>query len=406
METEITVEYTPVYDDLYKSKNPIKALEGGSRSSKTWSIIQYLIFFVCLQRTGLRITVTREKLTWLKGTVLKDFEEITKRYEVDVTPEINPRRAEQEYIINGNEWSFIGLDEEQKLFGRKQDITWVNEAISDNVVTGFSASQFNQLEIRTNEMMIMDYNPKATVHWIYDKVLSRPDVDFIHSTLLKNPFLPEKIRSTIFGYEPTLENIAKGTSDESMWRIYGLGQRGDVKGLIFSKVQYVRDFPTCKWVVYGLDFGYSNDVTALVKLGLSEGKLYGQELIYETGLTNPDIVEHFKVLGITKSDEIVADSAEPKSIEEIKRMGYNIKGAVKGPGSVNYGLQALSQYPLCLTESSINWKAEQANYKWKVHANGQVLNEPIDAFNHCWDAARYGASHKIGKPTKAARFNF
>lgn len=393
----LRLKATPVFHKLAQATKPIKALEGGARSSKTWSIIQYLIT-ECYRNTGLRITITREKLTWLKATVLKDLEEITKAYNIPITPEINSRRAEQEYFINGNEWSFIGLDEEQKLFGRKQDIAWVNEAISDNPVTGMSWKSFAQLEVRTTKQIILDYNPKATIHWIYDKILSRPDVDYIHSTMLDNPFLEQKLRETILGYEPTTENIINGTADETMWRIYGQGLRGDIKGLIFQKVNYVKEFPPCRWVVYGLDFGYTNDVTSLVKIGLSQGGVYGQELLYETGLTNQDINEKFKQLGITKRDEIVADSAEPKSIEEIRRMGYNIKAAVKGPGSVNYGIQILNQQPLFITEDSINWKNEAANYKWKVHSNGQSLNEPIDAFNHCWDAARYAASHKLGKP--------
>lgn len=389
-----------VYEQLSASDKPVKVLEGGSRSSKTWSIIQYLLLNHSLCRTGIRITIVRERLTWLKATVLKDFEEITTLYNIPVYPDINLNRPDQTYKVGGAEWSFIGLDEQQKLFGRKQTIAWINEVIGDSPNTSISKQDFDQIEMRTEELMILDYNPKATVHWIYDNVVTRPDVDFIHSTMLHNPFLPDKIRRKILSYEPTEANKKAGTADETMWNIYGLGKRGDVKGLIFPNVTYVKEFPVnCRWVAYGLDFGYTNDVSALIKIGFSEGELYLDELIYEDGLTNPDLCEKMKGLGINGSSEIIADSAEPKSIAEIKRKGYKIIEAVKGAGSVKYGIDTLKSYKINITETSLNLKVEQTNYKWKLDNAGKPTNEPIDAFNHLWDAARYAASVKISKPT-------
>jgi len=392
----ITPKGTKVLGELQKTDKPVRVLEGGSRSSKTWSIIQWILFVYCVKNTGKRITITREKLTWLKSTVVKDFQEIVEMHNLPIQPEINIRRSEQDYKLWGNEISFIGIDESQKLFGRKQNITWCNEVIGEGGASDITKKQFDQLEMRTTEAMILDYNPKATEHWIYDSILTREDVFHHRSTMLDNPFLEAKIRKTILSYKPTPENRKRGTADELQWKIYGLGERADIKGLVFPDCNYVREMPEdYKWRCFGLDFGYTNDPSALIEVRLSEGQLYLREWIYETGLTNQDLANKMELLGVTPNDEIIADSAEPKSIEEIHRLGYWIKGAEKGPDSIRNGINRLKQYPLNITEDSLNLKSEKQHYRWAEDKQGKAVNKPIDNHNHAWDAIRYVALNKL-----------
>ena len=367
-------------DQSIKEGYRIHVLEGGSRSSKTWSIIQRLLLHAQMN-PNTEFTICRQKMTWLRITLLKDFEEITRIYGIPVEPEWNPNRPNQEYKILGCGFTFLGLDEPQKLHGRKQDIAWINEAMEA------SLADFDQLEMRTNDFMILDYNPSQEHHWIFERVEPREDANLFRSTQLDNPFLPEAIRKKILGYEPTEENKRRGTADETNWKIYGLGIRAQQKGLIYTNWKVVNSMPdNYKKRSIGLDFGFTNDPTAAIDLRLSEGKIWMDELLYQTGMTNPEIAR-----ALPKGIPIIADSAEPKSIEELRRLGVEVQASVKGPDSVRQGIQLMQQYELCITERSINLIRELKNYKWKIDNNGKVQNQPIDNFNHLLDAARYGA---------------
>lgn len=389
----LKIQGSKVLDKIIKAKgSKIIVLEGGSRSSKTWSIFQYFII-LALSNSGLTFRIAREKFTWVKETLLKDWQDITTAYNLPVSPTINKNRPDQTYELNGNQFIFIGLDDPQKLHGLKQDYFWINEAIEATI------KDFDQLEMRTNTQGIVDYNPSVTDHWIYDRVIPREDATFIHSTMLDNPFLPESIRKKILSYEPTELNKARGTADDTSWKIYGLGERAQIKGVILNNWRIVEVFPEpCKWIAYGQDYGFTNDPTTLLKVGLLHGELWVDELIYETDLTNDDIVRKYQQLGIGKYDEIIADSAEPKSNEEIRRKGYNIRPAVKGPDSIVAGIDILKRYRLNITSRSLNLITELKNYKWKYDSKTDThLNVPIDAFNHAIDALRYCASIKLKK---------
>jgi phage terminase large subunit len=406
----MNLEVTKVFDDFIQGITQGKTVhifEGGARSSKTYSIMQMLIL-ICFARTGkmeddltalstfyhkppFKITIARAKLTWTKATVLKDFNSIIEQYEIPITPEFNQNRAEQVYFINGSEISFIGLDEPFKLHGRSQDFIWINEAMETDW------NDVKQLLIRTNLLKIFDYNPSALDHWVYDKVGTRKDAIIYHSTLLDNDFLPEGVRDEILRLEPTEENIKQGTADRVAWEIYGLGKRAAIKGRIFENWNIINTFPECKWIVYGMDFGYANDPTALIRVGFSEGSLILDELIYETGLTNQDISDILKRFELNREDEIFADAAEPKSIEEIYRNGLNIKPAPKGQDSIVNGISTIKQYPIKITEQSLNIIREFKNYKWLEDKNGSLINKPIDNFNHAIDAVRYAVAGKLNE---------
>lgn len=382
---------------LLAGDKKIKVLEGGSRSGKTYAILQWLIIY-CQNHEGegRRITICRKRLTWLKDTVLKDFKDILKQY--GIWREKYFIKTTLEYHLYGNEISFIGLDEPQKLHGRKQDVFWINEAIEAG------ADDFDQLEMRTTGDVFLDYNPSYTSHWIYDRVLMRGDVQLIHSTMLDNPFLDAAVIDKIKSFEPTSYNIATGTADEVKWKVYGLGERAQPEGVVFNKVGYVAEFPKeCTKVWYGLDFGFTNHPTALIKVGLYAGGLYLDEVCYSTRLTNTHVHEILEKAAVGKN-LIVADSADPKSINELRGKGWNIKAAAKGPDSIRAGIDILLRYKIFITEQSLNIKREALNYTWaKDNATGKWLNTPKDDFNHAWDAVRYVALEKLNTPATLAK---
>lgn len=360
-------------------------LEGGSRSSKTWSIIQYLCLY-CQENTGKEITITRDRLTWLKLTVIRDIKKVLEglRWWADK----NYNKQDGTYELLGNLITFVGLDEPAKLHGLRQDIFWINEAIgTPGSAFNPTLDNFDQLEMRTSERFLIDYNPKVTKHWIYDKVLTREDVTYIHSTQLDNPFLGDEERKKILSYENT---------DPIKWQIYGLGKRAQHEGIIFKNVSYVREIPSeAKLIAYGLDFGFTNDPTALIEVRQLHGELWLNEIIYETGLTNPQIAGKMK--GIT--GDVIGDSAEPKSIIELRNYGVRIEAAKKGADSVRHGIEVLQRFKINVTERSLGLKSELENYSWKTNPQtGESINEPVDNYNHAIDAIRYVALNRISAP--------
>ncbi len=404
MEKLLKIEGTNVLSRLVKAQTKIRVLEGGSGSSKTISIIQFIIAYCEAHRNnGKRITVARARLTWLKDSVLLDFVQWLVRYGLyDIN---NHNKTEQRYTLFGNLISFKGLDEPQKVHGPRQDVLWINEAVEAGV------SSYNQMAMRTNEIIVLDYNPSYTKHWIYDRVIPRDDCTFIHSTLLDNNYLPEEQRKEILAYNPDIkENKINGTADPVLWEIYGLGKRAQVVGAIYTNWSICKTLPEdYKWQVYGLDYGYTNDPTALVRIRYAQGQLWVHQLIYKKGLTNlplsnndskDNIVFHLNLHGVTEEDEVIADSAEPKSNDEIASQGFRIIGAVKGQDSVKMGIDCVKRYKINVTESSMFIIDELRNYKWQEdEKEDKFINKPIDKFNHAMDAIRYAVTHKVGLVT-------
>ncbi len=382
MDENLNIRVSNVFERNYHAKTKVVVNQGSSRSGKTYSILQLLIFVKAFEGTDNVFTICRKTLTALRATAMRDFFDILKG--AGMYSESNHNKSESTYKINGNLFEFVGLDQPQKKRGAKRDYLFVNEA---NELT---LEDWVQLSIRTKKQIYLDYNPSMDDHWIYQVVLPRDDCTFIKSTYLDNAaFLDaEQIRE--------IENLIN--IDENYWKIYGLGEMAQVRGSIYSNWQTVPFFPKdCALVFYGMDFGYSNDPTAMVRVGLHQGELYLQELIYETNLTNQDIGERLLELGINRNDEIFADSAEPKSIYEIYKMGFNVKPAVKGRDSVLNGIDLVKRYRLNVLQSSTNLQRELKHYKWKEDINGKALNVPIDRFNHCLDALRYGCVMKLGR---------
>ena len=353
--------------------------QGGTRSSKTYSLAQ-LIILKALQERGKVYTICRKTLPALKGTAYRDVMSILEENNL-YNPE-NHNKSELTYKLNGNDIEFISVDMPQKIRGRKRHVLWLNEA------NEFSFEDWVQLSLRTTENIYLDFNPSDPYSWIYDKVMNREDCTFIKSTYLDNPFLPEE----------TIKEIERLKElDSNYWKIYGLGDMAQPTETIFRQFEIANNIPLeSNLIAIGMDFGYSNDPTAIAEVYKLNDNLYINELIYSKGLTNQDIAEKLRELNITRQTEIIADSAEPKSIEELHRLGYNIKGAKKGADSINMGIDVLRRFKINITKNSTNAINEFKHYKWLTDKNGHIVNKPAtNQKDHLLDAIRYVALNKL-----------
>lgn len=291
-------------------------------------------------------------------------------------------KTDNTYKINKSKIEFFSADSPDRLRGARRDILFMNECNNSNY------EAFSQLDIRTRIRTYLDFNP-VQQFWAHDRVVPLPETTFIKSTYLDNEMLePSIIRA--------LEN-RKG--DSNWWKVYGLGEVGTAEGLVFETVNLIDSLPTdVKWVAYGLDFGYSNDPTALIKVCFANGELWLDEVIYQNGLTNKDIADKMKQAGVGDYDEIIADSAEPKSIEEIRREGFRrIMPTQKGKDSILNGIDHIKKYPINVTKRSVNLIKEFRQYSWEKDNDGKFMNKPISGYDHGIDAIRYTVLIKLGK---------
>lgn len=311
----------------------------------------------------------------LKSSVMRDFFEILAGMGL-YNPAMH-NKTDGVYVLNGNIIEFVSLDQPQKKRGTKRDYLWMNEA------NEFTFEDFQQLNMRTTGQVFLDYNPSDEHHWIYEKILTRPDCTFIKSTYLDNPFLPVSIKQEI-GY-------LKET-DANYWRVYGLGERGQSTSTIYTNWRLCDDFPDfVDDVVIGIDFGFNNP-TAVVKVGCYDQKyLYIQQLLYETKLTNTDLIARLKEMKINPTWAVKCDCADPERIEELRRAGFNAQPCMKGKNSVKNGIDKIKRHSLYITKDSVDVIKEVKFYKWKEDKDGNVLDEPVKFNDHSLDAIRYAA---------------
>jgi len=375
----LNLKGTIVLEKNLNASTRIVVNQGGTRSSKTYSLAQ-LIILKALQERGKVYTICRKTLPALKGTAYRDFFSILEDHNL-YNPD-NHNKSELTYKLNENEIEFISVDMPQKIRGRKRDVLWLNEC------NEFSFEDWIQLTLRTTGNIYLDFNPSDPYSWIYDKVINRDDCTFIKSTYLDNPFLPDE----------TIKEIERlKLLDSNYWQIYGLGEIGTPTETIFRNFNLIDNIPEqAILIAIGMDFGYSNDPTAIAEVYKLNDDLYLNELLYEKGLTNQDIANKLRDLGISRQTEIIGDSAEPKSIEEIHRLGFNIKPARKGADSVNMGIDVMRRYFLHITKKSTNLLNEIKHYKWLVDKNGKVINKPAtNQRDHLLDGIRYVALNKL-----------
>ena len=369
-----------VYEHLLDTKAKIIVEQGGTRSGKTYNILLWIIFDYCAKNNNKVVTITRKAFPSLRATVLRDFIAILQSYKC--YSERFHNKSNSEYYLFGNLVEFISLDQPQKIRGRKRDLLFINEG------NELYFEDWQQLIFRTQEKIILDFNPSDEYHWIYDKVLTRDDCDFFQTTYLDNPFVDETIKKEI--------ELLKDT-DEQYWQIYGLGERAISKSTVF-KYNEVNEIPLgAKLIAYGMDFGYSNDPSTLVSVYTMEHNLYIKEHLYRTQMTTNDINTFLRDENLS-SNPIYADSAEPRLIAELRRMGHNIFPSVKGKDSINAGIDLLKRYKINILKDSENAISEFRNYKWKEDKSGRLTNVPHDKFNHIIDPCRYATYSILSRP--------
>ena len=403
-------------EELISGKRGI-VLEGSSRSSKSIASVDFIIFLCNRIETSCTINILKETFAEFKTTLYDDFNKRLNDYGLP-----NPFAYKQEvksFKICGNKVNFVGADKVSKTHGASCDYLWVNEPLE------IRQQIFDQLEMRCRKFWWMDYNPSVTQHWIFDKLLSRPDVGYLHSTFEDNPFISVQEKKKILGYEPWLpgsyqidgqvilyngepvtdthyppphpENIENGTADEFMWRVYGLGLRGAMKGLIYKNVSYIDEFPDIAFT-YGLDFGFTADPTALIKFAEEGNSIYLELLCYHPIDNAEDLDALLMSLKVSKGTPITADSSDRyvsekkgvvRMVSDLWELGWEISKVSKTK-NIMYWISKMRNKKICivLNDYAHYMKKEQENYKFK-EINGILINQPIDGYDHGFSAARY-----------------
>jgi phage terminase large subunit len=296
-------------------------------------------------------------------------------------------KSSNEFTFNGHMIEFLSVDEPQKIRGRKRNIAFLNEA---NELT---LEDFRQINMRTTDFVIMDFNPSDPVHWIYEEIISREDCDTWITTYKDNKFLQADIIKEI-------ERMRE--RDPDYWRVYGEGQQAVFsKRQIFNNWTFIprSEFPPLKEIALGIDFGFTTDPTAIVEVSKVNDKIYLNEVLYKREMTNQDIAQFLKDNNYQET-LCFPDSAEPKSVEELRRQGIWAKEAIKGAGSVNAGISLLKEFDIYVSLESKNILKEYRGYTWTELKDGTIINKPVDKNNHAMDAIRYGVYSQYSKRTE------
>jgi len=381
----MSFQRTTAINKILKLDKFIRGVQGGTSASKTYGILAIIIDY-CADKPLIECSIVAESIPHLKRGAIKDFKKImneTGRW-------INSgwHGTDFKYTFkNGSTIEFFSADNDSKLRGARRDILYMNEC---NNLTFYS---YNELASRTKKFVFLDWNPTNSF-WFHEELLGDADVDFLTINYLDNEACPESARNYI---EKAKEKAKTSKFWDNWYNVYGLGQLGSLEGVIFKNWTTIDTIPIeARLLCYGMDFGYTNDPTTLIACYKYNDELIFDELIYQTGMLNSDIIRQIKNLGGAKAT-IFADSAEPKSIEEIRRAGISIKPAIKGTDSIKYGIDYLQSYQMKITSNSTNMIKELRSYVWDTDKTGKALNKPIDAFNHTIDAMRYAVS-EMSKP--------
>lgn len=365
-----------------------KVIQGGTSAGKTFGILPVLIDKAA-RTPFLEISVVSESIPHLRRGAMKDFLKIMKwtgRY-VDS----NWNRSLLTYTFgNGSYIEFFSADMEDKLRGARRNVLYVNEA------NNISFDAYYQLAIRTNKEIFIDFNPTAEF-WAHTELVGNEDTDFIILNYLDNEALDQSIIDEI---ESAREKAKTSSYWANWWKVYGLGEVGSLEGVVFNNWKQIDKIPEdARLIGIGLDYGYTNDPTAIIEVYNWNGKRILNELCYKQGMVNSDIA---KMLSNTVT--VYADSSEPKSNEEIRRFGIPIKGVTKGKDSINYGIDVMQRQEYLVTSNSINLIKELRSYCWDKDKTGTRLNKPIDNFNHAIDAVRYHEMETLGLNTSYGEY--
>jgi phage terminase large subunit len=350
----------------------IRGIQGGTSASKTISTLMYLIDLAQTDTTPTLTSVVSESLPHLKRGAIKDF--ITLLEQQGYYDDDSWNRSDFIYKFpSGSKIEFFSVDQPDKVRGPRRDRLFINEA--NNV----KFESFDQLEVRTNEFIVCDWNP-TTEFWYYTQVeQKRDDTERIILTYKDNEALNENI----------VRSIEQRRNRVQWWKVYGEGQLGEVEGRVYSDWQIIDEIPhEARLVRRCVDFGYTNDPTAIIDIYYYNGGYILDEIAYSAGMSNKIIAD--TILEQPKQTLVIADSSEPKSIDDIKSLGVNIHGAMKGPGSINQGVDFVQEQPISVTKRSLNVIKEYRGYLFVTDRDGKITNEPQDFDNHAMDAIRYG----------------
>lgn len=371
---------TTAIDKIESLNKRIKIIQGGTSAGKTYSVLVLLITKACTY-SNIEISIVAESIPVLRRGAIKDFLRIMKENGRYLEEHFNRSLLRYEFS-NGSIIEFFSADDSSKLRGARRDILYINEC---NNVTFES---YNELSIRTKKEVYLDFNP-ANEFWVHTELKDETDSDFLILTYKDNEALDERIVREI---EKNREKALTSAYWANWWRVYGLGEIGMLEGVIFSNYKIIDTIPTeAKLIGIGLDFGYTNDPTAILEIYNYNGQRIVNELRYQTGMLNSDIANV-----LPKHVPVYADSSEPKSIDEIRRYGITIKGVTKGKDSINYGIDIIQQQSYLVTSQSTNLIKELRAYCWDVDKTGKQLNKPQGKNDHAIDAFRYHEMETLG----------
>ena len=382
------LQRTTAQAKISKLNKRVRVVRGGTSASKTFTIVPFLIDYA-VKNPLAEISIVAETIPHLKRGALRDFLKI-----MDMIGMYGPENFNKSSLVytfsNGAYIEFFSADAESKLRGARRDVLFVNEC---NNITW---EAYYQLAIRTRRFIYLDYNP-VSEFWVDTELINDSDTDFVVLTYKDNEALDLSIIKEI---EKAKEKALTSTYWANWWSVYGLGNIGSLQGTVFENWVQCDAIPRdAEFIAYGMDFGFTNDPSTLIAVYRYNGELYLNELIYQTKLTNSDLIARLKELNVTSQQMIVADSAEPKSIEDLRRAQFRIEGAKKGLDSIRNSIDTLQAFKLNVTKSSINLVKELRNYKWVTDNDGKHTSQPIDSYNHAIDAIRYVALNRLKKST-------
>ena len=369
--------------DEYNGTKSGAILEGSSRSGKTWSSVDFLVWYAGAHKNKV-VKIIKETAASFKTTLYDDFNRRLPMF--GLASPFSGKQQVNSFNLLGNQFHLMGADDDAKVHGSGCDIAYFNEMLD------IGEPVFDQTEMRCREFWWGDYNPKATDHWVYDSTDRRKDVAFLKTTFKDNPYISEPERRKILSYEPIKVNIEQGTADDYLWNVYGQGLRSAPEGLIYQNVTWVKKFPdNCERVYYGIDWGYTNDPTALTRIGIMGDKLFGEVLFYASTPSFNEVEPVLKM--VPKGAFIWADPSGEYGgrglITMAQRNGYPVYAFNAFPGSRKFGISVLKKYKIHFVDNA-DLRKEQSNYKYKM-INGIKLDEPIDGFDHALDSMRGAA---------------
>ena len=378
--SELTINTTITYSNQENSTTRVTHHIGGTRSGKTYALLQWVI--VQALETKQEVTIVRKTIPSLKRTIVKDFKDIMLSLGVWNDNEYN--MSDRVYTFyNGSTIQFISTDDAEKLRGLKSSILWLEEA------NEIDEESYFQLQIRTTGPIILSYNPTISpYHWIRQM----QECSRYFTTYKNNPYLEESVKRAI-------EEL-KSTNPKA-WKVYGLGEYVGNERAIFQ-------FEQCEWVpddadfvCMGMDFGFSQDPTAIVSLFRRGTEIYLVENCYEKGMVTKEIAEKLKGIVGDNRWEIWCDSSDPRMIEELYRLGFNTKPVIKGKDSIKFGIQVLQNYKIFIPKTCQNLINEFYSYQWAMDKHQHVTDNPEGGMDHLIDAARYAAMMRLSNVATA-----